>query len=55
MKRSFLSLLVVAWGYLEWGVSDLLLGLGYSQPEQEQPSRDGELHQQAAGVDGRYR
>jgi hypothetical protein len=43
----------VTMGYLEWDVSDLLLGLGYSQPEQEQPARDGELKQQATRIDRR--
>ena len=40
-------------GYLEWDVSDLLLGLGRSQPEQQQSARDGELKQQATRIDRR--
>ena len=40
-------------GYLEWDVSDLLLGLGRSQPEQQQSARDGELEQQATRIDRR--
>ena len=33
--------------HLGWDADELLLGLGHSQPEQEQPACDGELYDQA--------